>query len=102
MVEEVTTGVDAGRTRGAATGAGAGAARRVLLLVKKAPRGVDVRGVDVRAAVRATDAGMERMAYESFMWWPPALPTPYICTSGSVRRMEETVGVGLRCSESRR
>jgi hypothetical protein len=36
------------------------------------------------------------------MWWPAAFPTPYIWTSGSVRRTEETVGVGLRWSELRR
>jgi len=77
MVEEVTAGEGAERM---GTGAGAGAAtRRELLLLKNDAlgvevRGVDVRGVEIRAAVRAAEVGMERIAYDSFMWWAPALP----------------------------
>jgi len=55
MVEEVTTG-------GGAERVGTGAETRRLVLLKKDPLGVEVRGVDVRAAVRAAEVGIERIA----------------------------------------
>jgi hypothetical protein len=60
MVDDVT--ICGGGAERVATGAGAGA-RRVLVLVKNEPL-----GAVCRAAVRAAEVGMERMAYESFIW----------------------------------
>jgi hypothetical protein len=86
---------DAAAVEGRVVVIGAGCVVRRL---KKDARGADVRGI-VRAA---TTFAVGRTVYESFMWWPMALPTPYTSTTGFPRRVSDAVGVGLMWSELRR